>query len=238
MSTSQATFAKATPVATKSIPPATKTVETTVYTVETDHFGYKTHYKNGIKHRDGDEPAVEGPNGYKAWYNNGKLHRVGGPAVIDPNEENEAWYINGEFHRDGDEPACITKKERTWYKHGVRHRYEDKPAVVKIVDGYTIEKYYKDGKRYIPEQCEIVLSKPLNIDNIFTMTKKYIDGRLVIVVDVLNGPSKGVYWCFLLFDTTVNEFHNLISATIYYNGDSIVIIRGGKTIASGTKINQ
>ena len=38
-----------------------------------DKYGTKFWYKNGVKHRDGDQPAVISADGYRAWYKNGKL---------------------------------------------------------------------------------------------------------------------------------------------------------------------
>ena len=39
--------------------------------------GDKYWYKEGKRHRDGDEPAVIRSDGYKAWYKEGKKHREG-----------------------------------------------------------------------------------------------------------------------------------------------------------------
>lgn len=69
-------------------------------------------YRDGNIHRDGDQPAVDGPYG-------------------------KVWYQNGLVHRDGDRPAVVRLDKNTgephaemWFKHGVLHRELDKPAVI------------------------------------------------------------------------------------------------------------
>jgi ribosomal protein L25 (general stress protein Ctc) len=53
------------------------------------------HYEwwvNGLRHRDGDLPAVVYNNGYSAWYKNGVRHRSGGkPAIIYTNGNSTYW---------------------------------------------------------------------------------------------------------------------------------------------------
>ena len=52
-------------------------------------------YSKGLKHREGDKPAVIWANGCREWYIEGKLHREGDkPAVIWANGE-QRWYVEG-----------------------------------------------------------------------------------------------------------------------------------------------
>jgi hypothetical protein len=87
-------------------------------------------YKDGLKHRENDLPAVI--YGIKSrnlrWYINGKKDREDAPAYINIGEEDD---------KNGDE-----KWEIRWYREGLKHR-EDGPAVVKS-DG-TME-WYKKGE--------------------------------------------------------------------------------------------
>ena len=107
--------------------------------------GTQRWYKDGKRHRDGDEPAVIYPVGTREWYKNGELHRDGDePAVIYPGGGTRYWYKNGELHRDGDEPAVIEPGgTRYWYKNGELHRDGDEPAVIES-DG--TREWYKNGK--------------------------------------------------------------------------------------------
>lgn len=90
--------------------------------------GHKEWCKNGLLHRDGDLPAVERGN-YKAWYKNGLLHREGDlPAVVD--SDRQIWCVNGVVHREGDLPAKIGRNIQLWYKQGKHHRENGLPAVV------------------------------------------------------------------------------------------------------------
>jgi len=62
------------------------------------------HHKNGVLHRDDDEPAYsQYEDGYCTeilkWYVNGKLHRTRGPAIM-KNYENEDVYTR-EYYIDG-----------------------------------------------------------------------------------------------------------------------------------------
>lgn len=74
-------------------------------------------YKNGLLHRDGDEPAVININiGMDTittqFYKNGKLHREGSPAISIRQLQTgllikEEWYNEGLLHREGS-PASIS----------------------------------------------------------------------------------------------------------------------------------
>ena len=59
---------------------------------------FKAWYKNGKRHRDGDEPALINGN-YKGWYKNGEYHRDGDkPAVIFPNFKVEYWLYGKQIY--------------------------------------------------------------------------------------------------------------------------------------------
>jgi hypothetical protein len=90
-----------------------------VYTEETTPEGARRWLKNGLPHRDGDEPASIYPNGTRFWFKDGQLHRDGDePASIYANGT-RCWYKNGQPHRDGDEPAVIwADGTRFWFKDG------------------------------------------------------------------------------------------------------------------------
>ena len=55
--------------------------------------GYE-YFLNGLRHRDGGQPAVVHANGDKMWYENDKLHRNDGPAV--EKADGFEWWQGGE----------------------------------------------------------------------------------------------------------------------------------------------
>jgi hypothetical protein len=129
-------------------------------------FGDLKWYKDGKRHRDGDEPAWILPGGTKKWYKDGKLHREGDePAVIWADKLE--WWKDGKRHRDGDKPAVIGAQGtgmrwekvngeegrivsiealivQEWWKEGKKHRDDGKPAVIW---SNSIEERWIDGKR-------------------------------------------------------------------------------------------
>ena len=65
-----------------------------------DVYGTRRWYKNGKRHREGDQPAVIRADGSQEWYKNGKLHREGDePAYIGADGTQE-WFKNGYRHRE------------------------------------------------------------------------------------------------------------------------------------------
>ena len=111
-----------------------------------DEAGNEHWYRNGVRHRDGDKPAIVLNDGSLFWYRDGLVHRSGDkPAVIWYNGT-LYWYRNGELHRDGDLPAIVQADgSEYWYRDGVRHRDGDKPAVVYSTGG---EEYWRDGVEF------------------------------------------------------------------------------------------
>jgi hypothetical protein len=80
-------------------------------------------YKDGIKHRDDNLPAVIYgiENSNMRWYVNGKKHNDDGPAYINTGHKcgwEIRWYIKGLKHRE-DGPAVV-KSDGTmeWYEKG------------------------------------------------------------------------------------------------------------------------
>jgi len=96
-----------------------------IYTEKVDWSGNKLYYKNGKRHRDGDEPAVIESNGTKWYYKNGKRHRDGDKPAVIGSSGYKAYYKNGVLHRDGDEPAVIKSDgSLEYWKNGVRYTKE------------------------------------------------------------------------------------------------------------------
>lgn len=98
------------------------------YFSDDDYQGWDLFYmKHGLKHRDGDQPAVTywfpagKPMSSYRWYINGKKNREGFPAHVEYHHENDyllKYYIDGEKHRD-DGPAVINSNGTVkWYTHG------------------------------------------------------------------------------------------------------------------------
>ena len=56
-------------------------------------------YRDGLCHRDNDEPAIVFNDGKRAWLYHGKRHRCHGPAI---DFRNDAWwFLYGKHHRIG-----------------------------------------------------------------------------------------------------------------------------------------
>ena len=108
--------------------------------------GKEEWFKDRLRHRDNDLPAVILHNGRQEWWKNGFKHRDNDlPALINSNGSQE-WYKNGKLHRDNDLPAVIKSNgSQEWYKDGLRHRDNDLPSVIKITG---TKLWYKNGKKY------------------------------------------------------------------------------------------
>jgi len=88
-------------------------------------------YKEGVLHRDGDQPAVIYANGDQEWFKEGNRNREGDrPAIIFADGDHE-WWKEGKLHRDGDQPAVIgANGNQEWWKEGKWHRDGDQPAII------------------------------------------------------------------------------------------------------------
>jgi hypothetical protein len=99
-------------------------------------------FKNGLIHRDGDEPALIQEDGGRRWYKEGVLHRDNDlPAIV--TTDSQEWWVNGMWHRDNGEPAIVSPNFKAWYVNGKRHRENDLPAE----DG-LFKFWYKNGVRH------------------------------------------------------------------------------------------
>lgn len=82
------------------------------------------HTRNGVIHRDDDEPAEIGADGSLHWYKNGERHHAEDNETDDKPAEIyvggiKRWYVNGKLHRGGDKPAEVWPDgTRFWYKNG------------------------------------------------------------------------------------------------------------------------
>jgi hypothetical protein len=108
--------------------------------------GTKFWYKDGKQHRDGDEPAVMWADGSKYWYKDGIECRDGDEPAEIWSDGSKYWFKDGKLHRDGDEPAKIwADGSKSWYKYGKLHRDGDEPAEIGA-DGS--KSWYKNGKKH------------------------------------------------------------------------------------------
>lgn len=96
------------------------------------------YYKNGLLHRDGDNPAVDIKRSYNLYGEPKTNHVI-------------RYYKNDLLHRDGDEPASIEIKNDVlqriqYFKHGMIHRQGDKPSETTFVNNLPqTETYYNYG---------------------------------------------------------------------------------------------
>jgi hypothetical protein len=84
------------------------------------------------------------------WYKDGKRHRDGDQPAMIYNNSGKLWFQNGRIHRDGDQPA-VTHIDgyKAWYKIGIRQRDGDKPA---LIYGNGSKEWYRNGERYYPNK--------------------------------------------------------------------------------------
>ena len=84
---------------------------------------FKTWYKHGQIHRDGDQPAVEYASGTRMWYINGQRHRDGGFPAIEHANGGCEWWVHGQPHREGGLPAIdLANGTKRWYINGIKQR--------------------------------------------------------------------------------------------------------------------
>ena len=112
----------------------------------------KTYKKNGVLHRDGDEPSrIIYRDAYDEdtlkrvdYYKNGMRHRDGDkPQTIEYDKygdvRTEQYMTNDQMHRDGDKPAYIYYydngdiRTEVYKKNGEYHRDGNKPALIYTV---------------------------------------------------------------------------------------------------------
>ena len=95
-----------------------------------DEKGTQSWYKEGMLHREGDQPAKILWNGAQEWYKEGVLHRDGDqPAIIYANGT-QVWYKEGKTHREGDQPAIVRANGiREWWIEGKLIRKQEFPNI-------------------------------------------------------------------------------------------------------------
>jgi hypothetical protein len=109
---------------------------------------YIKYYKNGVLHRDEDEPAVIYPSGVLEYYKNGKLHRDNNkPAKIYNNGDKE-YYKNGELHRDDGGPAKDLSHKKVWYQNGKIKRDGDKPDEIIYYINNVKQIWHNDNQQW------------------------------------------------------------------------------------------
>ena len=110
----------------------------------TDGVRYSYWYRNGKVHRDGDKPAITASNGTMEWYRDGKIHRDGDLPAIVQADGSEFWYKSDRLHRDNDLPAIIRSDgTQEWFRNGLRHRDGGKPAIIRK----RSQEHWRNGKR-------------------------------------------------------------------------------------------
>jgi hypothetical protein len=99
-------------------------------------------YRNGILHREGDNPAII----IKSYPDNTLIE--------------QHFYKEGNLHRDNDNPAVITEDTCTWYINGLESRESNKPSFLVSYGNHMYMRYQKNGKYLIryPSQVSINLS--------------------------------------------------------------------------------
>jgi antitoxin component YwqK of YwqJK toxin-antitoxin module len=127
----------------------------------------KTYKKNGVLHRDGDEPArIVYRDAYDVdtlkkveYHKSGMRHRDGDkPQSITYDKygdvEIEQYLVNDQMHRDGDKPAYIYYydngdiRTEVYIKNDDYHRDGNKPAIIRYDKEGNIESmsYYIHGE--------------------------------------------------------------------------------------------
>ena len=90
-------------------------------------------YKDGLKHRDGDLPAISIEHGQKlCWLQNGKLHRENNPAVLffDGHQE---WWLEGLKHRTNGPAIIYSDGRQEWWINGNLQTPEDIRNRIKLL---------------------------------------------------------------------------------------------------------
>jgi len=72
-------------------------IDKTEYKFKTSTLGTMFWYKNGLSHRENDNPAIIYGDGTMFWYKNGLCHRDNNKPAIIHNNGTMSWYINGKL---------------------------------------------------------------------------------------------------------------------------------------------
>jgi hypothetical protein len=105
----------------------------------TEPDGTSKHYKNGVLHADGDQPAEIRPNGTNLFYKNGSLHRDGNlPAMVGVKGTSK-FAVDGKYHRLGGLPAI------TWSKGPYRTEYWVNGEIQRAVKKDGTQEWFAPG---------------------------------------------------------------------------------------------
>jgi len=77
-------------------------------------------FLNGQRHRERDLPAIVRSDGRRQWWRNGQLHREGGPAEVIFTIGYQAWYYNGKLHREDGPAELYADGTQKWFLNGVK----------------------------------------------------------------------------------------------------------------------
>lgn len=128
----------------------------------------KIWYKNGLKHRDGDKPAMVFDDGTNVWFKNGLQHRDNDkPAVVYFTGTSE-WWFNDKFHRKNG-PALIEPGFCVSYFQNNKPHRTDGPAI-ELINGVKL--WFIDGVGLEEAEHKLVMEAKNN-DNIVINNKKY-----------------------------------------------------------------
>lgn len=105
----------------------------------TEPDGTTKHYKNGVLHADGDQPAEVRPNGTNLYYKNGSLHRDGNLPAMVGIRGTAKFAVDGKYHRLGGLPAI------TWSKGPYRHEYWINGEIIRAVKKDGTQEWYAPG---------------------------------------------------------------------------------------------
>ena len=198
----------------------------------------KAWYKNGILHRENDEPAfIQYPYAVelikKTWYKDGKCYRENDkPTHIiyhtDGEIHSERWVNeNGSPHRENDKPAIIRYDKNTgrvvekeWYNNGQIYRSEDKPNVIQYnIDGkITYTRWDIIGIRsYKHNLYSIEYDSNGNIK----WETRIVDNGLISIGYGINGNVISRKWLSLFYQSPHQENGN--PAIVEYNKDGKII---------------
>lgn len=112
-----------------------------------DQEGWEDFYfLNGQLHREGDLPAIIGPNREEYWVH-GKMHRVGQPASTNSDTGETKWSEHGLLHRDSPGPAYRSPKgDQGWWYRGKLHREYGLPACIERSGSDLVLTWYRHGE--------------------------------------------------------------------------------------------
>lgn len=95
--------------------------------------------KDGLLHRDGDEPAVIHTDGTREWWVSGQLHRNSDKPAVTRTDGHLEWWVHGQRRRDGDKPAIVESDGSLhWFVHNKRVRATGRGPITIYADGHHV----------------------------------------------------------------------------------------------------